>query len=47
MDCVFESNKGGGMGVSSIMKAVSHYEGETDFSVQDEMFITRILLNLI
>ncbi len=42
-----QSNKGGGMGVSSIMKAVSHYEGETDFSVQDEMFITRILLNLI
>ena len=38
---------GGGMGVISIMKAVSCYEGETDFSVQNGMFITRILLNLI
>ena len=41
-----QSDKGGGMGVASIMKAVSRYEGETDFSVQDGMFITRILLNL-
>ena len=37
----------GGMGVISIIKAASHYEGETDFSVQNGMFITRILLNLI
>ncbi len=42
-----QSDKGGGMGVISIMKAVSCYEGETDFSVQNGMFITRILLNLI
>jgi len=42
-----QSDKGGGMGVISIMKAVSRYEGETDFSVQNGMFITRILLNLI
>ena len=41
-----QSDKGGGMGVAGIMKAVSRYEGETDFSVQDGMFITRILLNL-
>lgn len=41
-----QSDKGGGMGVASIIKAVSRYEGETDFSVQDGMFITRILLNL-
>ncbi len=42
-----QSDKGGGMGVFSIIKAASRYEGETDFSVQDGMFITRILLNLI
>ena len=42
-----QSDKGGGMGVISIMKAVSRYEGETDFYVQNGMFITRILLNLI
>lgn len=42
-----QSDKGGGMGVISIIKAASHYEGETDFSVQNGMFITRILLNLI
>ena len=41
-----QSDKGGGMGVFSIIKAASRYEGETDFSVQDGMFITRILLNL-
>lgn len=41
-----QSDKGGGMGVFSIIKAVSRYEGETDFSVQDGMFITRILLNI-
>ena len=42
-----QSDKGGGMGVFSIIKAASRYEGETDFSVHDGMFITRILLNLI
>lgn len=42
-----QSDKGGGMGVISIIKAVSCYEGETDFSIQNGMFITRILLNLI
>ena len=41
-----QSDKGGGVGVTSIIKAVSRYEGATDFSVQDGMFITRILLNL-
>ena len=41
-----QSDKGGGVGVTSIIKAVSRYEGVTDFSVQDGMFITRILLNL-
>lgn len=41
-----QSDKGGGMGVFSMVKAASRYEGETDFSVQNGMFITRILLNL-
>lgn len=41
-----QSDKGGGMGVISIIKAASRYEGETDFSVQNGMFITRILLNI-
>lgn len=41
-----QSDKGGGMGVFSILKAVSRYEGETDFSLQDNMFITRIILNI-
>lgn len=41
-----QSDKGGGMGVFSIIKAASRYEGLTDFSVQNGMFITRILLNL-
>lgn len=41
-----QSDKGGGMGVFSIIKAASHYGGETDFSVQDGTFITRILLNI-
>lgn len=41
-----QSDKGGGMGVFSMIKAASRYNGETDFSVQDGMFVTRILLNL-
>lgn len=41
-----KSNSGGGIGVSSILKTVARYQGETDFSVRDGMFLTRILLNL-
>ena len=41
-----QSNRGGGMGVFSIIKAASRYDGETDFSVEDGLFVTRILLNL-
>ncbi len=40
------SDKGGGIGVSSIIKAASHYDGETDFTIKDNMFITSILLNI-
>lgn len=41
-----ESGDGGGVGISSIMKTVGRYDGEVDFSVKNDMFITRILLNL-
>ncbi len=41
-----QSDKGPGLGVFSIIKAVSSYDGETDFSMKDGMFVTRILLNL-
>lgn len=38
--------KGGGVGVSSIRKVVSYYNGETDFFVDDGMFVVRILINI-
>lgn len=41
-----QSEKGGGIGVRSIIKAASNYDGETDFVVEDGKFVTRILLNL-
>ncbi len=41
-----KSEKGGGMGVFSITKAVARYNGETDFSVENGIFVTRILLNI-
>lgn len=41
-----QSDKGGGLGVFSIKKAVSRYNGETDFSMENGQFVTRILLNL-
>ena len=41
-----KSETGGGIGVSSILKTAARYDGETDFSDQDGMFLVRILLNL-
>lgn len=41
-----KSDKGGGLGVASIVKTASRYGGETDFAIKDGKFITRILLNL-
>ncbi len=41
-----KSNTGGGIGVSSILKTVARYKGETDFSAKNGIFLTRILLNL-
>ena len=41
-----QSDKGGGLGVFSIIKAASRYDGETDFKIENDMFVTRILLNL-
>lgn len=36
----------GGIGVSSIRKVASYYNGETDFSMEDGMFVVRILMNI-
>ncbi len=41
-----QSERGGGLGVFSIIKAVSLYNGETDFSMEEGQFVTRILLNI-
>ncbi len=41
-----KSNTGGGIGVSSILKTAARYQGETDFSVRNNMFVTRVILNL-
>ncbi|KAI4450257.1 hypothetical protein C823_004790 [Eubacterium plexicaudatum ASF492] len=35
-----------GIGMASIRKTAQRYDGETDFSVEDGMFVTRILLNI-
>lgn len=37
---------GSGAGVSGVMRVVSFYHGEADFSVENGMFTVRILLNL-
>ncbi len=39
------SEKGSGLGVPSIVKTVSRYSGETDFSIKEGNFVVRILLN--
>lgn len=41
-----KSDTGGGMGIPSVLKVVSHYNGEAEFSAEDGMFIVRILLNI-
>ena len=41
-----KATKGGGVGVSSIRKVVSYYNGETDFFVDEGMFVVRILINI-
>lgn len=35
-----------GLGIASIVKTAARYEGETDFSVENGMFVARVLLNL-
>ncbi len=37
---------GNGVGISSVLKVVSYYNGESEFIVEDGMFIARILLNI-
>lgn len=41
-----QSDTGSGIGVTSIIKAASNYEGETDFALEDGQFVTKVLLNL-
>lgn len=41
-----QAERGGGTGVSSIVKTAARYEGETDFLVENGMFVARVLLNL-
>lgn len=41
-----EPDTGSGVGISSVLKVVSYYNGEAEFVVEDDMFIARILLNL-
>lgn len=41
-----KSDTGSGMGVFSIVKVASYYNGEADFAVEGNFFITRILLHL-
>lgn len=41
------SDSGKSIGISSILKVVSYYRGEAEFSVKDGMFITNILLHII
>lgn len=40
------SSSGRNVGISSIMKVVSDYNGDTDFSIADGMFTVRILMHM-
>ncbi len=42
----FPKEPEGGRGVSSIVKTAARYEGETDFAVENGMFVVRTLLNV-
>lgn len=42
-----QSDSGKSIGISSILKVVSYYRGEAEFSVKDGMFITKILLHIM
>lgn len=41
-----KSAKEGSVGVRSIVKVVSYYNGETDFFTEDGMFVARVLINI-
>lgn len=41
-----KSSTGEGIGISSIIKTVAYYSGETDFVLDGNMFVARVLLNL-
>lgn len=40
------SGKGEGIGTASIIKTASRYGGEVDFAMEDDRFVSRIMLNL-
>lgn len=40
------SVQGKGVGVFSIIKVVSYYNGETDFFMEEGMFVARVLINI-
>lgn len=44
--CMPNSGKAGGVGMSSIITVVSYYSGESEFFVEDGMFVARVLLNI-
>lgn len=41
-----QAERGGSVGISSIVKTAARYEGETDFLLENGMFVARVLLNL-
>lgn len=41
-----QSETGRGIGISSVLKIVSYYNGEAEFSVEDGQFTVKILLNI-
>ncbi len=43
---VSEEGEKHGIGISSIRKVASYYNGETDFFVEGDMFVARILMNI-
>ncbi len=44
--CLPKSDKCCGIGMSSILTVVSYYNGESEFFMEDGMFVARVLLNI-
>lgn len=41
-----ESDRGNRTGIASVLKVVSYYKGETEFLLEDGMFVVKILINI-